>query len=351
MKTEKWAIVTLSQDGMILAQRLCERLEDKECQIYTKEKYANQTAKIITTDIATFMGGLMSEYSMICCIMATGIVVRAIAPHLEHKSCDPGILVMDTKGEFVISLLSGHLGGANDAARLLAKRLDAQAVITTGTDVKGTMAVDVLAQKIKCSIDNYTDAKDITALILNGDLIALDNQENCDLDEVILPKNIELVTGSTNLDQYAGVIITSQAIKKPELPIPSVKLVPRKLVLGIGCRRDMPTERIIEAIQATLTTLGLDHKGVKSLATIGLKADEPGITAACAFFAAKKVIIPNEMVQMVQSRFAASEFVFKTTGLYAVSEPCGYVASRFGKCLLEKQKLNGITLSVWQDEN
>lgn len=351
VKTEKWAIVTLSQDGMVLAQRILEHLEDKKCQLYTKEKYANETATIITTDITTFMGSLMNEYQMICCIMATGIVVRAIAPYLQHKSSDPGILVMDTKGEFVISLLSGHLGGANDAARLLAERLKAQAVITTGTDVKGTMAVDILAQKIKCAIDNYTDAKDITALILNDDLIALDNQENCDLEAVILPKNIELVTGLSNLNRYAGVIITSQAIKKPELPIPSVKLVPRKLVLGIGCRRDMPAERIIQAIQKTLTTLDFDQKAIKSLATIGLKAEEPGIIAACAFFGAKKVIIPNEMVQMVQSRFAASEFVFKTTGLYAVSEPCGYVASQFGKCLLEKQKLNGITLSVWQDQN
>jgi len=351
VKTEKWAIVTLSQDGMVLANRLAEHLDDRECHIYTKEKYANETTKIITTDITTFMGSIIGAYQIICCIMATGIVVRAIAPHLEHKSSDPGILVMDTNGEFVISLLSGHLGGANDAARLVAKRLDALAVITTGTDVKGTMAVDVLAQKINCTIDNFTDAKDVTALILNGDPIAFVNQENCDLEAVILPKNIETVHDLNNLNKYQGVIMTTLDTKKAELPIPNVKLVPRKLVLGIGCRRDTPGERIIQAIQETLAALNINEKGIKSLATIGLKADEPGIIEACTFFAAKKVIIPNEMVQMVQSRFEASDFVFKTTGLYAVSEPCGFVASGFGKCLLEKQKLGGITLSVWLDEN
>ena len=354
VKTENWAIVTLSQDGMVLANRLAEHLDDRECHIYTKEKYANETTKIITTDIATFMGSIIGAYQIICCIMATGIVVRAIAPHLEHKSSDPGILVMDTNGEFVISLLSGHLGGANDAARLVAKRLGAQAVITTGTDVKGTMAVDVLAQKINCTIDNFTDAKDVTALILNGDLIAFVNQENCDLDVVILPNNIEVVTDLTdlnNLNKYQGIIMTTLDTKKADLPIPSVKLIPRKLVLGVGCRRDTPGERIIQAIQETLASLNLNEKGIKSLATIGLKADEPGIIEAGTFFNAKKVIIPNEMVQMVQSRFEASEFVFKTTGLYAVSEPCGFVASGFGKCLLEKQKLGGITLSVWLDEN
>ena len=351
VKTEKWAIVTLSQDGMVLANRLVEHLDDRECQIYTKEKYANETTKIITTDITTFMGSIIGEYQIICCIMATGIVVRSIAPHLEHKSSDPGILVMDTNGKFVISLLSGHLGGANDAARLVAKRLGAQAVITTGTDVKGTMAVDVLAQKINCTIDNFTDAKDVTALILNNDPIALYNLENCDLDAVILPKNIETVTDLTEINKYAGIIMTTLDTKKEDLPIPSVKLVPRKLVLGVGCRRDTPGERIIQAIQETLTALNLNEKGIKSLATIGLKADEPGIIEAAAFFKAKKIIIPNEMVQMVQSRFEASDFVFKTTGLYAVSEPCGFVASGFGKCLLQKQKLGGITLSVWLDEN
>ncbi|PKM58819.1 MAG: cobalamin biosynthesis protein CbiG [Firmicutes bacterium HGW-Firmicutes-4] len=351
MKTEKWAIVTLSQDGMVLANRLAKHLDDRECQIYTKEKYANETTKIITTDITTFMGSIIGEYQIICCIMATGIVVRSIAPHLEHKSSDPGILVMDTNGKFVISLLSGHLGGANDAARLVAKRLGAQAVITTGTDVKGTMAVDVLAQKINCTIDNFTDAKDVTALILNNDPIALYNLENCDLDAVILPKNIETVTDLTEINKYAGIIMTTLDTKKEDLPIPSVKLVPRKLVLGVGCRRDTPGERIIQAIQETLTALNLNEKGIKSLATIGLKADEPGIIEAAAFFKAKKIIIPNEMVQMVQSRFEASDFVFKTTGLYAVSEPCGFVASGFGKCLLQKQKLGGITLSVWLDEN
>lgn len=351
MKTEKWAIVTLSQDGMVLANRLAEHLDDHECQIYTKEKYANETTKIITTDISTFIGSIIGEYQIICCIMATGIVVRAIAPHLKHKSSDPGIVVMDTQGEFVISLLSGHLGGANDAARLVAKRLSAQAVITTGTDVKGTMAVDVLAQKINCRIDDFTAAKDVTALILHGDPIALVNLENCDLDAVILPKNIETVADLSELANYRGAIITTLATTKTDLPIPSVKLVPRKLVVGVGCRRDTPGERIIEAIGATLAALNLNQKGIKSLATIGLKADEPGITMACDFFKAKKVIIPNEMVQMVQSRFEGSDFVFKTTGLYAVSEPCGFVASGFGKCLLEKQKLDGITLSVWLDEN
>ncbi len=352
---ETWAIVTLSQDGVALAERLAQRLEDKTCNIYTREKYAKKTIQVFESDITTFMGRMMGEYDIICCIMATGIVVRAIAPNLRHKSTDPGILVMDTKGEYVISLLSGHLGGANDAARLVAKRLNAQAVITTGTDVKGTMAVDVLAEKLNCVIDNFTDAKDITALILNNEPIGLINQENCELDAVMLPQNIVLLKTLSefekgDIEKYAGLILISLNTKKPILNTSWVQLIPQKLVLGIGCRRDTPGEKIIAAVQLTLASLNLSDKGIKALATIGLKENELGIDAACSYFKARKVIVPNEMVKMVQSRFEGSEFVYQTTGLYCVSEPCGYIASSFGKCLLEKQKMNGITLSVWLAE-
>ena len=349
---EKWAIVTLSQDGVALAQRVAQQLDDKVCHIYTKEKYAKQNMQVFDTDITTFFRSIMDQYDIICGIMATGIVVRAIAPNLDHKSSDPGILVIDTKGDYVISLLSGHLGGANDAARLLAKRMDAQAVITTGTDVKGSMAVDVLAEKLNCVIADFTAAKDVTALILNNEAVALVNQGNCELDGVVLPNNLELLETSRDLEEgkYAGVILTTMSRQKPEFAIPSVQLVPQKLVLGIGCRRDTPGEKIIAAVAATLAELELNEKCIKAFATIALKQNEPGIEEACKQFKAQKVIIPDAMVQMVQSRFDGSDFVFKTTGLYAVSEPCGYIASSFGKCLLEKQKINGITLSVWLPE-
>lgn len=351
LSQEKWAIVTLSKDGVTLAENLVNYLDDKEVDIYTKEKYSKEFTKLIETDIHGFMGKIMAEYQIICCIMATGIVVRAIAPYLEHKSDDPGILVMDTRGDYVISLLSGHLGGANEAARLIAKRFGSQAVITTGTDVKGTMAVDVLAEKINCTIDNFTEAKDVTALILNEEPVGILNKEAIDLEGIVLPSNIRVLENASEIETCSGIIYTSIKEDGSFDDIPSVKLVPKKIILGIGCRRNTSGKRIIEAIEKTLEKLDINKKGIKILATIGLKEDEPGIDEALEYFKGKKVIVPDAMVQMVQSRFEASDFVYKTTGLYAVSEPCGYIASGFGTCLLEKQKLDGITLSVWYEEN
>lgn len=133
--------------------------------------------------------------------------------------------MLDTKGEYVISLLSGHLGGANEAARLLADAW--QQAVMVGTDVKGSMAVDVLAEKLNCVIADFGDAKDVTALILNNEPVALLNQENCELDGVVLPRNLELVKTADELakaNHYAGVILTSLSSRKPEFyAMPAVR--------------------------------------------------------------------------------------------------------------------------------
>jgi len=346
---EKWAIITLSKDGVTTARRLAKRLDDREVSIYTKEKYAGQHEKLIESDISTFFGEIMKEFPVIIAIMATGIVVRAVAPYLVHKAKDPGILVMDTKGEFVISLLSGHLGGANDCARLIEKRFGSRAVITTGTDVKGTMAVDVLAEKINCEIADFTAAKDITAQILNGERIGIFSEEKLDLKGIELPYNLVVCRDTKSLSDLSGLIRISSKLEDCDYGLPQVRLVPKNIIIGIGCRRNVPGSKILAKIEETFLSVGLDIRSIKLMATVSLKADEEGITEACQVLDAKKVIISDEMVKMVQNRFEGSDFVFKTTGMYAVSEPCGYVASGFGECLIEKKKLDGITLSVWRE--
>lgn len=346
---EKWAIITLSKDGVTTARRLAKRLDDREVSIYTKEKYAGEKEKLIESDIATFFGEIMQEFPVIIAIMATGIVVRAVAPYLAHKSKDPAILVMDTKGEYVISLLSGHLGGANDCARLIEERFGSKAVITTGTDVKGTMAVDVLAEKINCQIADFTAAKDITAQILNGEKIGILSEENINLSGIELPYNLIICPDPQNLTDLAGLIRISSQLENRDYGLPQVRLIPKNIIIGIGCRRNVPGSKILSKIEETFLSEGLDLRSIKLLATVSLKADEEGITEACQVLDAKKVIISDEMVKMVQNRFEGSDFVFKTTGMYAVSEPCGYVASGFGECLIEKKKLDGITLSVWRE--
>lgn len=352
-RTERWAIVAVSRQGVEKALEVSERIPEKAPDIFTMEKYAVSGTQLIHGKIGDFFGTLMADYDTVLCIMATGIVVRSIAPHLGHKSKDPGILVMDPEGRYVISLLSGHLGHANENAIYLAKRMDAQPVITTGTDVKGSMAVDVLAEKLGCTIADFTAAKDVTALILDDEPVAVVNEEHCDTTGLVFPPNLVFAEKQEALSgSYSGYVVTS--LSDPFIwPVqkPVVQIVPEKIVIGIGCRRDTEAARIEEAVRQALASLGLHPLSVKAFATIGLKADEKGIHAVCKAFDAELKVVPDDFVKMVQSRFEGSDFVFKTTGLYAVSEPCGYVASGFGECLLEKQKCGGITLSVWQVVN
>ena len=322
-RTESWAVVAVSRQGVRKALEIKEHIPEKAPDIFTMEKYAAPGTQLIRGKIGEFFGTLMADYDTILCIMATGIVVRSIAPHLGHKSKDPGILVMDPDGKYVISLLSGHLGHANENAVYLAKRMNAQPVITTGTDVKGSMAVDVLAEKLGCTIADFTAAKDVTALILDDEPIALVGGEHCDTTGLVLPQNLVFSEKQEALSgDYSGCVVISA---DDPLKWPSGK-----------------------PVRQALAALALHPLSVKAFATIGLKADEKGIHAACKTFDAELKVVPDDFVKMVQNRFEGSDFVFKTTGLYAVSEPCGYVASGFGECLLEKQKCGGITLSIWR---
>lgn len=349
---EAFAIITVSRQGLEKALEVKEGIAEKNPDIYTMEKYATKETRLIRGKIGDFFGTLMKEYDTIICIMATGIVVRSIAPHIGHKSKDPGVLVMDQDGRFVISLLSGHLGHANENAIYLAKRIGAEPVITTGTDVKGSMAVDVLAEKLDCTISDFTAAKDVTALILDDVPVGVINDEHCDTTGLVLPKNLSFITRKEAItESFGGFVITSIKNKNNfETQKPVAQIVPRKIVVGIGCRKGTDATRIAAVLDEVLKGINLHPLSVKIIATIGLKAQEPGLHTVCRELGAEFKVIPDDFVKMVQSRFEGSEFVYKTTGLYAVSEPCGYVASGFGECLLEKQKCSGITVSIWRSK-
>lgn len=346
-KDDKWALIAVSRQGVKKAIEVSQCIEEKKPDIYTMAKYQTVQTQLIEGKISDFFGQLMKCYNTILCIMATGIVVRSVAPHLEHKSEDPGILVMDPEGKYVISLLSGHLGHANANAVYLAKRVGAEPVITTGTDVKGSMAVDVLCEKIGCSIVDYTDAKDVTALILDDEPVGILNSAGCDFTGVVLPENLQIVD-VTRTAQKSGLIITSIDATIKDMQMPTVQIVPKQIVVGIGCRKNTEGYRIIEALNEVLSELNISPLSIKWFASIGLKEEEAGIHEACQHFKATLKIIPDNLVKMAQHQFEGSDFVEKITGLRAVCEPCGMIASGFGECLMEKRKCQGITLSIWK---
>jgi cobalamin biosynthesis protein CbiG len=213
-------------------------------------------------------------------IGATGIAVRTIAPHLKSKTADPAVVVLDHHGRFVISLLSGHLGGANALAGTIADLVDGTPVITTATDVEGVPAIDVLARECGLVIGNPKRIRDVNGALVEGRSVAVRDPEDrlglsqrTDLDRFFVR---DFNAGSGESTPGPGVVVDVHAAgARPELV-----LHPRVLSVGIGCRRGVTEEQVTHALQTVLKEHGLAFGAVAGLASVDLKADENGLLLA-----------------------------------------------------------------------
>ncbi len=341
----KWAVVTLSAKGLETALKVAEVFES---DIYTLEKYIKDdmdslNIKAIPGKFRDFNGYLFENYRTIVYIMATGIVVRDIAPYIKHKSVDPAVLVMDGKGDFVISLLSGHLGGANEKTLKLAEKIGAQPVITTMSDVVGKTAVDIIAMKLDCAIGSFESAKVVTADIINDDIVSITGDYKIKNEN--LPVNI--VVGENNKVKSRIVLSNRRDVVLNE---GDALLIPRNIVLGVGCRRDTPFEKIDAFIKEELERNNLRMKSVKRISSIDLKSTEKSLIEFGEKQGIEFITYSAEELVKYEDKFGVSEFVKKITGVGSVSETSGYVGSNFGKKITDKTAKDGMTLSIWEEE-
>lgn len=335
----KTAVLSVSREGYALARRIKANLPDAE--LYTSGVWRLPEDHPVQPDLRTLTAQLFSQNQALIFIMASGIAVRMVAPLLESKDKDPAILAMDDQGRWVIPLVSGHLGGANRLAEVLAAFLGAEAVITTATDGRGLTAVDTLAQSRNWLITDLQMAKRMTAALLEGETLEVMSWR---------PLSEPLPTGyrTAGQDRAEGRwrIIVSPYHRHPEPN--ELWLIPRCLTLGMGCRRDTAFEAVESFLQRCLDTLGADRRAVSRIATIDLKADEPAFLKLAETLNVPLCVYTAQALQTVAPQFGGSEFVRRTTGVEAVCEPAGLLASG-GRKLLPKQAGNGITLSIWED--
>lgn len=341
----KWAVITLTKGGLNQAHAVSNKLleQDIETDIYTLPKWDKKKVNIIDGRLENFIGRIFNSYDILLFVMATGIVVRVIAKYIEHKSKDPGVLVMDENGEFVISLLSGHLGRANDMTKLLATLIEASPVITTASDVKGSVAVDTLSMELGCYIENLEEAKNITALIVNDEMVGIDSSININIP---LPSNI-IELGNDDDQKVKGIIYISNK-KQLHSEKSMVQLIPKNIITGIGCRKGVLGEIIIDGIKSTLNKLNIHEKSIKCITTVDIKENEAGIIEAAQYFNVPLEIVSREDIRRVEDKFDGSEFVRNTIGVKAVCEPCGYITSNYGSCIMEKKACGGMTISIWE---
>lgn len=295
--------------------------------------------------IKTLGEKLMKEYDAIIFVSAIGIAIRTIANHITSKEKDPAVIVIDQGGQYVISLLSGHIGGANELTKRLAVLINARPIITTATDIMGVEAPDNIAVNNNCIIDNMTKAKKIAMLLVEGEKVAIIN----DYDSNFLPLGY-VPYKEDNFDNINGLVhITNKKNTKHNKlhkNIPVLKLIKKNIVLGIGCKRNYSKEKMIMYVDEILKKYNIDYRAVKTIATVEIKKNEKAIIELAKYYNCQLKLYSVEEIKKIQNQFEGSNFVEKSIGVRAVCEPCVVLSK--AEIIVNKLSFEGMTLSIGQ---
>lgn len=275
--------------------------------------------------LAQWVGAVWPQADGLLFIGAAGIAVRAIAPHIGHKTYDPAVLVMDEMGRFVIPILSGHIGGANAAALEIARQIGAVPVVTTATDLHGLFAVDTWAVSQGLTIDNPAAIKIVSGKLLAGKTVAIQSE---------IPLEGELPAGVA-VEAPGDVIISAKKRSGPEL-----HLIPRCISLGIGCRKGTD----IDAIEAAYQALDLADGAICGVYSIDLKAEEAGLLAFCQRHGFPFQTFSAQALQGAEGSFTPSAFVRSVTGVDNVCERAAVLGG--GVLRIPKKAYNGVTIAA-----
>lgn len=330
---KRLAFISLTAQGRQLAASAAASLPEFEIQRFCFAAYAGAGTEAFT-DLAALTASLFPAYDALVFICACGIAVRMIAPHLRSKQTDPAVLCMDQNGKYVIPLLSGHLGGANALAERFAAVTGAVPVITTATDTGGLFSPDSFAAANQLVITDMDASKAIAAAVIQGEEIGFRSK----LPHTALPKPLT-AEGSPR----CGIVIAEECAEPP-FPV-TLHLIPKNLVIGIGCKKGTSYPEIEAAVLTRLAANGLDPRRICAAATVDLKAEEPGLLAFCK---ARKLPLhtysPEQLMQ-VSGDFIASAFVSRITGADNVCERSAVLCSG-GTLVMRKQAADGITVAA-----
>lgn len=282
-------------------------------------------------------------------IGAAGIAVRTAAPFIRSKVSDPAVIVVDELGKWIIPILGGHIGGGNDLARETAKFLGGEAVITTATDIHGVFAVDTWAKSCNLAISAMDTAKKISAALLKGRLVYLQSDYPV---KGVPPRGIVYQADGAAADAMAadfGIIVSMKRGVGDGGDGGDggvLRLIPRRVYAGIGCRRGTGMEAIADIFDYALLTLGLDARCIAGAASIDLKKTEKGLLDFCESRGISCTFFDAAELRRAEGRFSASRFVEKVVGVDNVCERAAALASGNGDILLKKTARDGVTVAL-----
>lgn len=328
------AVFAFSRQGCRTARRIIQCLEDGTVQAYTIERFGEEGFAPLPSS-PNFYGRIFQDADAMVFVGSCGIAVRKIAPFVKDKTLDPAVIVVDELGNFVIPILSGHIGGANELARKLADELGAVPVITTATDINHKFSVDVWAAKNSCKISDMTVAKAVSAAILEGN--------------VPLHSDFPIVTQYPRsvVPGNSGAIGIFISYKEAAPFSRTLRLIPPVLHLGIGCRKGMDAATIAEVVDKVLKRNNLDFRAIKCAASIDLKSGEQGLLQFCEARRLPVFFYSPQELQKVPGKFTASEFVSSITGVDNVCERAALIGAE--KLIVHKTACSGVTVALAEE--
>ena len=341
-----FAIYAITTHGIGIATRLLENLPGAE--LFVSEKLFSKApagALQLPLPMGPTLAQTFTAYDCHIHVISIGAVVRMIAPLLQNKKVDPAIVCVDDAARFSICVLSGHVGRGNVYTERVAKILGAQAVVTTASDVRGTLTVDILGRDLGWKLDDpdRNVTRGCAAVVNEAPVLFV--QETGEPGwwpaEQALPKGVQYAASLENVDPKAYEILLIASDRDLKMSHPShfenaVVYRPKSLVLGLGCDRDIPPDLMERGVMNLLEKHGLAPASVKAIATIDVKSDERALLQLSQkkdwplkFFNAAEL----DAVEAIEN---PSETVKKHVKTRGVAEPAALLASGAEKLLVPK---------------
>lgn len=374
-------LITCSVRGYATMQKLAKKLENiSGAEIIAKVKCEALPEVSMKETVKACVDEYFEQVDAIVFVTASGIAVRSVAEHLTHKSKDPAIVCMDERSKHVISLVSGHAGGANALTQMLADVMWATPVITTATDVEGQFSIDDYAREHNLVVTHWAKAKAISAEVLATgakpvwvDEAEVSQEEEKNACEICKEqKSTGIDVGKIENDGCENeigvqklqigshqVVITPQDVS---VDAQTLQLIPRCIVAGVGCKKGIPVDKIEHAVQDAFAKAGLRMEALCAVVSIDLKKEEAGLLEFCETRNVPFETYAAEELQAVPGTYSASEFVSGVTGVDNVCERSAvkYASehgmnqgeqllgrqAKHGELLLRKQAYGGVTVAL-----
>lgn len=332
------AVIAVSPQGITIAEQLKAEWQEQLTIFSTHQHSSVESIRNIKEHVDAHFG----DYSAWVFIGAMGICIRTIAEHVQHKYHDPAVINIDSTGRFVVSVLSGHVGGANELTEHIASLLGAQAVVSTQTDNTGLWALDLFSRKYGwAQVNNMGGLNKPIALYTNGKPTALllEVRDKFTLElERTHAEHVDIYYKRGDLDESKYELILVVSPRVYETSKPCIQYIPKSLALGLGCRYQCAPKDIPEYICNEIRRLGYYPEAIKRIGTIDLKKDEPLLKEMLQLLNIEEAdIYTSEDLAPVEIK-NPSDYVFKVTGVYGVAESASRLSARMGSIVIEKQK-------------